>query len=214
MDEIKMRHGRITTPETRSLVATKLGLIGDWQNNEMEGGKNFPALMSGPFPVPYETDSASNAPPADGTILSGGKDDARACVNFTDQEMRDKLKALGKPDAAFTWPQINVHAGQIFNVQWAYTAKHITRGYRWFITKDQWDPQQRITRAQLETTPFSEDFYTEVPYYQHKEKMVPKSEHNVVLPQGKKGHHVILLAWIVADTGAAFYQAFDVHFSA
>ena len=41
-----------------------------------------------------------------------------------------------------------------------YTAPHTTRGYRWLITKDGWDPKQRITRAQWKP-PFFEDFYTQ-----------------------------------------------------
>jgi predicted carbohydrate-binding protein with CBM5 and CBM33 domain len=210
--KMEAKHGRVISPETRGLVATKLGLIGEWQNNEMEGGKNFPALVAGPFPAPYQSDTASNQPPADGHILSGGKDDERDCVNFTDQEMQDKLKELGKPDESFTWPKLSVTPGQIFRVKWAYTTPHITRGYRWFITKDNWIPEHRITRAQLETTPFLESFYPDVPFYEHKDKLIAKVEHEATLPTGKKGHHVIVLAWIVADTGAAFYQAFDVDF--
>lgn len=204
--EVEVKHGRIITPETRGLVATKLGLIGDWQNNEMEGGKNFPALAGGSFPSPYQTDAESAKPPPDRYILSGGKVDARDCVNFTDQEMSDKLN---KP---FIWPQLPVTAGAVFTVKWHYEAPHVTRGYRWFITKDNWDPKQRITRAQLETTPFSEDFYPYVPFDQHADKLIAKVEHGVTLPIEKKGRHVILLAWVVADTGNAFFQAFDVDF--
>lgn len=187
-------------------MAIDLGLLGDWQVNEMEGGKNFPALVAGPFPPPYETDSTSVAPPADGYILSGGKTDARDCVNFTDEEMSRKL------NHPFTWPLLNVTPGQILEIQWAYTAPHTTRGYRWLITKDGWDPKQRITRAQLEAQPFFEDFYTQVPYYSHPAELKAKVNHSVKLPANKKGRHVIVLMWIVANTGNAFYQAFDVDF--
>jgi chitin-binding protein len=173
----------------------------------MEGGKNFPALNAGPFPAPYETDDQSVTPPADGHILSGGKTDARDCVNFTDEEMGKKL------NTPFNWPLLNVEAGQVFKVQWAYTAAHVTRGYRWLITKDGWDPKQRISRAQLEPKPFFEDFYTQVPYYQHSAELKAKVEHQVTLPKGKKGRHVLVLMWIVANTGNAFYQAFDVDFN-
>jgi chitin-binding protein len=34
----------------------------------------------------------------------------------------------------------------------------------------------------------------------------------VTLPKGKKGRHVVVLLWIVANTGNAFYQAFDLDF--
>ena len=43
-----LRHGRVTSPASRGAVAIDLGLLGGWQVNEMEGGKNFPALVAGP----------------------------------------------------------------------------------------------------------------------------------------------------------------------
>ena len=202
----QLKHGRVITPASRGSVAIEVGLLEGWQVNEMEGGKNFPSLTAGPFPAPYETDSASVAPPADGYILSGGKADARECVNFTSEEMSKKL------NRPFTWPLLNVDPGQTFHVTWQYTAPHTTRGYSWFITKDGWDPKQRISRAQLEAKPFADDFYTQVPYYSHSSELKAKVEHEVKLPVGKKGHHVIVLLWIVANTGNAFYQAFDVDF--
>src|ERR1700739_1291740 len=131
--QTQLRHGRVISPASRGAVAIEQGLLGGWQVNEMEGGKNFPALVAGPFPAPFESDNPSVVPPADGHILSGGKDDARDCVNFTDEEMSKKL---GSP---FTWPLLNVTPGQTLEVKWEYTAPHTTRGYRWLITKDGWD---------------------------------------------------------------------------
>ncbi|MEA1063480.1 lytic polysaccharide monooxygenase auxiliary activity family 9 protein [Erwinia sp. HR93] len=203
---IDLKHGRVTSPKTRGLVATELGLIGEWQNNEMEGGKNFPATTSGSMPAPFESDAPSTTPPADGLILSGGKTDARECVNFTDSEMAEQL---GK---AFEWPCVSVTAGETLKIHWAYTAAHTTRGYRAFITKDGWDATQRISRAQLEEAPFFEDIYPYVPFSQYPDKLVAKTEHDLVLPKNKRGHHVIVLLWLVADTGNAFYQALDVDF--
>src|SRR5450830_1975767 len=87
----ELKHGRVVSPSSRGSVAVERGLLGNWQVNEMEGGKNFPALTAGPFPAPYETDDPSVTPPADGYILSGGKTDDRDCINFTDEEMSKKL---------------------------------------------------------------------------------------------------------------------------
>lgn len=202
----QLKHGRVISPPSRSAIATEEGLILDWHADEMEGGKNFPSLTAGPFPRPYESDNVSLVPPADGYILSGGKTDARDCVNFTNEEMSQKL------NRPFTWPLLDVDPGQTFHVKWVYAMPHVTRGYSWFITKDGWDPEKRISRAQLEPKSFYDDFYTQVPYYQHSADMKAKTEHEVKLPMGKQGHHVIVLLWIVADTGNAFYQAFDVNF--
>ncbi|AZC17517.1 MULTISPECIES: lytic polysaccharide monooxygenase auxiliary activity family 9 protein [Pseudomonas] len=204
--QTQLKHGRVVSPSSRGAVAVDLGLLGTWQVNEMEGGKNLPALGAGPFPAPYGSDEPSVAPPADGHILSGGKTDARDCVNFTDEEMSKKL------NRPFSWPLVNVEPGQVFRVQWVYSAPHVTRGYSWFITKDGWDPKQRISRAQLEPKAFYQDFYTQVPYHAHGPELKAKTEHEVVLPKNKKGHHVVVLAWIVANTGNAFYQAFDLDF--
>jgi chitin-binding protein len=204
--QTQLRHGRVTSPFSRGAVAVELGLLGNWQVNEMEGGKNFPSPAAGPFPVPYQTDSDSVTPPADGHILSGGKVDDRDCINFTNEEMSEKL------NRPFAWPLLNVNPGQTFKVTWEYTAPHVTRGYRWLITKDGWDPKRRISRAQLEAQPFFDDFYTQVPYYSHSAEMKAKVNHEVKLPANKQGHHVIVLMWIVANTGNAFYQAFDVDF--
>ncbi|HJD59871.1 MAG TPA: hypothetical protein LFW20_04355 [Rickettsia endosymbiont of Omalisus fontisbellaquei] len=37
---IEVKHGAATSPKTMAMVCEDLGLIGRWQNNEMEGGKN------------------------------------------------------------------------------------------------------------------------------------------------------------------------------
>lgn len=199
------RHGRVITPKTRGLVATELGVIGDWQNNEMEGGKAFPTVeIAG---LAYTEDQPSDAIPEDGFILSGGHKDARDIVNCTSAEVREKLS---KPD--FSWPRISVSGGQKLDVQWHYEMPHVTRGYNWWITRNGWNPQQRVTRAQLEDAPFMKEHYTFEPFHQHKEKMVAKTSHSVTLPMGKTGHHVLMVAWIIADTGKAFYQAWDVEF--
>jgi predicted carbohydrate-binding protein with CBM5 and CBM33 domain len=176
----ELKHGHVISPPSRTAIATQEGLILDWQANEMEGGKNFPSLTAGPFSKPYETDVASLVPPADGYILSGGRTDDRDCVNFTNEEMSQKL------NRPFTWPLLNVDPGQTFNVKWVYTMPHVTRGYSWFITKDGWDPKKRISRAQLEPKPFFDDFYTQVPYYEHTTELKAKVEHEVKLPKGKK----------------------------
>ncbi|KAF0864066.1 lytic polysaccharide monooxygenase auxiliary activity family 9 protein [Pseudomonas sp. LD120] len=204
--QAQLKHGRVVSPSSRGAVAVELGLLGTWQVNEMEGGKNFPALAAGPFPKPYDSDVASVTPPADGHILSGGKVDERDCINFTDEEMSQKI------NRSFSWPLLNVDPGQVFQVQWEYTAPHVTRGYNWFITKDGWDPKQRISRAQLEPQAFYQDFYTEVPFDKFGSVLKAKTHHEVTLPINKKGHHVVVLAWVVANTGNAFYQAFDLEF--
>lgn len=103
---------------------------------------------------------------------------------------------------------MEVQKGGEFKVQWKYLASHVTRGYRWFITKDNWDESVRITRDQLDPKPFFEEIRSDEPF---NPTMQPVVEVSAKLPD-KTGNHVIILLWLVADTGNAFYQAFDVNF--
>ncbi|RMV78661.1 Chitin-binding protein [Pseudomonas caricapapayae] len=212
LDSNQDRHGRVISPATRGSQLMDLGVLGEWQDNELEGGKNFPSTEAGDFPG-YPTDTKSNTPPADGVILRGGKaDDARKYVNYTDQEFGDEFKKLNPGKEVAGWKRHDVAAGADFRVEWKYAAPHVTRGYLGFITKDGWDETTRITRDHLESEPFYEDLYTQVPFDQHKDELKAKTALTVKLPSGKQGHHIVLLLWIIADTGAAFYQTFDVDF--
>ena len=51
-----------------------------------------------------------------------------------------------------------------------------------------------------------------MPFWSHPDELKVKTHHEVKLPTSKRGHHVIVLLWLVANTGNAFYQAFDVNF--
>ncbi|QZN95691.1 lytic polysaccharide monooxygenase auxiliary activity family 9 protein [Symbiopectobacterium purcellii] len=202
-------HGQVTSPLSRSAFAASQGWIATWEANEMEGGKNFPENVGGSFNPPWAnnrflTDSVSAVPPIDGRIISGGRTGSRDVVNFTDQEL---INARGR-----AWPRTRVSSGQQFNVQWVYTALHRTRGYSWWITTPTWNPQQRISRFSLGTNSFYNDYNTLTPFWNFSiAQMGPTVNHSVTLPN-RTGHHVLLLVWIVADTGMGFYQAFDLDF--
>ncbi|WP_247617849.1 lytic polysaccharide monooxygenase auxiliary activity family 9 protein, partial [Pseudomonas syringae] len=94
------------------------------------------------------------------------------------------------------------------------TPPHVTRGYRWFITKDGWNESTRLTRNHFDEQPFHKEISPLKPFSQHRDALQPTEEHSAELPKNKKGHHVILLLWIVAESPMAFYQAFDVDFDA
>jgi predicted carbohydrate-binding protein with CBM5 and CBM33 domain len=103
------------------------------------------------------------------------------------------------------WPATNVAAGQDFQFTWKITAAHSTTSFRYFVTKDGYDPSQPLTRAQLEPEPFlNVDYGGQRPPNTY--------THNGKLPQGKKGKHVIYAVWDIADTGNAFYSCADVNF--
>ncbi|QQQ53086.1 lytic polysaccharide monooxygenase [Pseudomonas syringae] len=234
------KHGMVIKPESRGSYAISQGLLLEWEVVAMEGGKNFPDPTFGlahdfpGFDEPINLDPLPSAPPLadppqDGLILCGGQGDRRKCLNYTDSEIVEEIKILKPTTKSTGWPRKLVNGGEEFTVTWNYPAKHVTRGYRWFITKEGWDDSKRITRESFkEKNHFSDKHFTAdgqdglmwsdisdlSPFDQHRDELQPKVITTARLPKGKRGHHVILLVWIVAETDKAFYQAFDVDFVA
>jgi chitin-binding protein len=125
--------------------------------------------------------------PADGVICSGGV---------------SRFAELDNPRNG-TWPTTRVSAGSR-NVTWNFTARHATTSYRYFITKQNWNPTQKLTRAALESTPF-----TNVP--KNGARPGETETHSIKIPS-RSGRQLILAVWDIADTGNAFYSCIDVQF--
>ncbi len=127
--------------------------------------------------------------PADGHLCSGGN---------------DRFAALDDQRGG-KWPATRVRAGQQVSFRWKITAGHSTESFRYFVTKDGWDPSKPLTRDQLEPAPFHQvDFGGEKP--------AATVTHEITLPADKKGRHMIFAAWEIANTGNAFYSCSDVDF--
>ncbi|QEU89570.1 lytic polysaccharide monooxygenase auxiliary activity family 9 protein [Streptomyces kanamyceticus] len=126
--------------------------------------------------------------PGDGRICAGGI---------------GRFSELDDPRGG-NWPTTKLTAGQSHTFVWRITARHSTTDFRYYITKDGWDPTKPLTRADLDPQPF-----LTVPFGGRQ----PGSTvtHDGVLPQ-KSGHHLILGVWTIADTGNAFYACSDVRF--
>lgn len=129
------------------------------------------------------------AGPADGKICSGAHD------NFA---------ALDDPRGG-SWPATKVTAGQGFSFRWQFTARHATTDFRYYITKNGWDPTKPLTRAALESQPFMT-----VPYGGQQPPATLTQQGTI--PTQKTGRHIILSVWNIADTGNAFYACSDVQF--
>ncbi|WP_431044228.1 lytic polysaccharide monooxygenase auxiliary activity family 9 protein [Streptomyces sp. P1-3] len=127
--------------------------------------------------------------PADGQICSGGN---------------GQFAQLDDPRGG-SWPATQVSAGQEQTFTWRFTAAHATTDFRYYITKNGYSPSQKITRANLELTPF-----LTVPY--NGQRPPSTISHSGRLPSGKSGHHVIVAVWTIADTANAFYACSDVRF--
>ncbi|MFC9490919.1 lytic polysaccharide monooxygenase [Streptomyces hydrogenans] len=129
------------------------------------------------------------AGPADGTICAGGN---------------SRFAQLDDPRGG-AWPTTKVTAGQSYSFRWQFTARHATTDFRYYITKNGWNPNSKLTRSQLDPQPF-----LTVPY--NNQQPPSTLSHSGTIPAGKTGRHLILAVWTVADTANAFYACSDVQF--
>jgi chitin-binding protein len=170
-----------------------------WQTAGLESGKFFPATEGG-LRDPFAPDDVVNVqPPRDGRIASAGQDFA---------------VSLDEPKS--DWRKHPVDSGQNFQVSWSYHAPHKTRRWNYFITRDGWDPSRPLARDQFESAPIFTDQLTDQltgqPYWSADLMPPDPTKHTFRLPR-RKGYHVLLAVWEVADTGNAFYQVIDLDFS-
>jgi chitin-binding protein len=130
----------------------------------------------------------------------GGPADGKLCAAGLSQ-----FAQLDDPRGG-TWPAKALTSGANFTFTWTMTAVHATTSFRYFVTKNGWNPSAPLTRAQLETTPF-----LTVPFNGARPPMTVS--HTGRLPSGKSGRHLIYAVWDIADTSNAFYSCADVTFS-
>ncbi|MFR9725489.1 lytic polysaccharide monooxygenase [Streptomyces sp. MS19] len=168
-------HGYTTSPTSRQLFCAQ-GAVSDCGSIIWE-----PQSVEGPKGFPQ-------AGPADGTLCAGGN---------------SRFSQLDNPRGG-SWPTTRVSSGQRFTFNWTFTARHSTTDFRYYITRNGWNPNQPLTRAQLDTTPF-----LTVPLNGRQPGQT--ESHAGTLPS-RSGRHVILAVWNVADTGNAFYSCSDVQF--
>ena len=125
---------------------------------------------------------------ADGTLCGGG---------------RDKYKGMNLPrtDWVSTPARLNAQ-GQMEFVYYA-TAPHSSAYFRFYITKDNYDPSAALRWEDLEE-PFCE--ITNVSLQEQRYHMTCPS------PGNKVGQHVIYNIWQRDDSPEAFYACIDVDF--
>ncbi|AZK48962.1 lytic polysaccharide monooxygenase [Paenibacillus lentus] len=126
------------------------------------------------------------AGPADGKIASAGG----AFPKLDEQ-------------SATRWAKVNINSG-INTFTWKLTAAHATSSWKYYITKENWDPNTPLSRNSFDLTPFcSVDYGGARPPFEY--------SNTCNVPQ-RSGYHVILAVWEVADTANAFYNVIDVNF--
>ncbi|MET9878478.1 lytic polysaccharide monooxygenase [Actinacidiphila glaucinigra] len=127
--------------------------------------------------------------PSDGTLCAGGN---------------SRFAQLDNPRGGTGWPTTKVTANQNYSFRWQFTASHATSDFKYYITKQGFDPSRPLTRSALTLTPFLTVNYNGA-------RPPATVTHQGTMPS-RTGKHIILAVWSVADTGNAFYACSDVQF--
>jgi predicted carbohydrate-binding protein with CBM5 and CBM33 domain len=129
-----------------------------------------------------------NSGPPDGKLASAG------LVRFTELDQQSTTR----------WRKTTVSRGS-FSFTWRFTANHATTGYQYYMTRNGWNANAPLSRAQFDSTPFcSVDGGGSRP-------PIGGVTHTCTLPD-RSGYHVILAVWTISDAVNAFYNAIDVQF--
>ncbi|UGY94288.1 lytic polysaccharide monooxygenase auxiliary activity family 9 protein [Streptomyces gobiensis] len=169
-------HGYSTSPVSRQMHCAQ-GTVSNCGQIRWE-----PQSVEGPKGFP-------GAGPADGRICAGGN---------------SRFAELDDPRGG-SWPATQLRGGQGYTFTWRNTAPHRTTDYRYFITRNGYNPNRPLTRADLEPAPF-----LTVPMGGRQPGTT--ESHSGTIPSGKSGKHMILAVWNIYDTGNAFYACSDVRF--
>lgn len=170
-------HGYTDSPASRQLHCAE-GTVDNCGPIQWE-----PQSVEGPDGFPAEG-------PPDGQICAGGN---------------ERFAPLDNPRGG-EWPAEDLVAGTAHEFQWTLTAQHSTATFEYFVTTDNYNPREPLTRDMLEPEPFAAVQF-------HGERPPRTFSHTSQLPRGKQGRHLILGVWTVADTPNAFYACHDVVFT-
>ncbi len=177
--QIEPRHGYVDNPPSRALLCTSNA-----------GNKNKDCGAASYEPQSFEAQKGfPEKGPADGKIASAEHD------NFTELDAQTSER----------WYKTDLKTGK-HDFAWTLTAPHKTEKWRFFITKKDWKPNEKLSRAQFDLTkPICE---------QNDNGGMPDKTVTIKgceIPSDYSGYHVILGVWDIADTDNAFYQVSDVN---
>lgn len=170
-----LAHGYVQSPASRAYMC-KLGQNVDCGTVQYE-----------PQSVERTSGFPNGTLPPDGQLASAG-------ISQYSQLDRQSLNA---------WTKTPMTAGA-HTFTWYHTAPHKTTNWRYYITKQNWDPNKPLTRAQFESTPFCT-------VNGNGQAPAVTQNMNCNVPE-RTGYQVIYAVWEIADTTNSFYQAIDVDF--
>ncbi|WP_371589234.1 lytic polysaccharide monooxygenase [Streptomyces virginiae] len=152
------------------------------------------------------SDIVNRTPPADGQIASAGNPFASKLDGVHD-EYRNP------------WNSHHVRSGDALTIEAAFEGTVKVRRVTVYITNVNWDPTQRLTRAQLDLgNPIYARTYPAAPYFAADDELpaglvAPKPlAFSFNLPPRPVGHHVLLLEIDHPDSADATYQVLDLNY--
>ena len=101
----------------------------------------------------------------------------------------------------YRWTKVPMKSGAN-TFEWTLTAPHATTKWDYYITKQNWNPDQPLKRNDLE-------LFCSI--NGGGKKPSSNVKHNCKVPE-RSGYQVILAVWTIADTPNAFYNVIDANF--
>mmetsp|Transcript_52531 Transcript_52531/g.105260 ORF Transcript_52531/g.105260 Transcript_52531/m.105260 type:complete len:430 (-) Transcript_52531:15-1304(-) len=156
--------------------------------------------------VRYEPQSLEANPgspldwPQDGQIASAG------LVKFSDMNFQ----------TSDLWSKVPIDPGaETISFEWTFTAIHRTRQYQYYLTNEDWDPDDLLRRSSFEATPFC---VVEVCPEATPDDQCPLPDLDAGathvcndLPP-RTGYQIVLALWEISDTDATFFNVVDLAF--
>lgn len=111
---------------------------------------------------------------------------------------------------ATRWVKSNINVG-LNTFVWNMTATHKTNRFRYYMTKQGWDPNKPLTLDEMDLIgvvgqPIGQDLPAGQGF-----TVNAVEKHEITIPSDRKGYHVIYAVWDINDTINSFYQAIDVN---
>jgi len=101
------------------------------------------------------------------------------------------------------WKLTDIKPGKHI-IKWVFTASHPAATFKYYMTKQGWNPNMLLSRAQFEATPFCT-----IEAGGQAASKFPEQE--CTIPSNYSGHHVIYALWDVSDTAKTFVSTMDVN---
>ncbi|MBW8184096.1 N-acetylglucosamine-binding protein GbpA [Shewanella nanhaiensis] len=176
MSSAALAHGYVKSPESRAYACNQGG------NVNCGAVQWEPQSVEGPSGFP-------ELGPVDGKLASAGQG---AFAPLDEQ-------------SSTRWSRSDISAGWN-EFSWQFTANHVTRNWRYYLTEQNWDPNKPLSRSSFDLTPFCviEGDMVQPPKF---------VTHECNVPARASGYQVILALWEVGDTANSFYNVIDVNFN-